>query len=101
MERLYILVCFLLVLICIVLTLFTSVVLYEFLTAAYDVVSGWIQNLKWKRRCASGRRNNHAETSKASTLRPVMHRVHPRVCVRHAVRREPDGARKCDALHLL
>lgn len=52
MERLYILVCFLLVLICIVLTLFTSVVLYEFLTAAYDVVSGWIQNLKWKRRCA-------------------------------------------------
>lgn len=50
MERLYILVCFLLVLICIVLTLFTSVVLYEFLTAAYDVVSGWIQNLKWKRR---------------------------------------------------
>lgn len=51
MERLYILVCFLLVLICIVLTLFTSVVLYEFLTAAYDVVSGWIQNLKWKRRC--------------------------------------------------
>lgn len=52
MERLYILVCFLLVLICIVLTLFTSVVLYKFLTAAYDVVSGWIQNLKWKRRCA-------------------------------------------------
>lgn len=52
MERLYILVCFLLVLICIMLTLFTSVVLYEFLTAAYDVVSGWIQNLKWKRRCA-------------------------------------------------
>lgn len=52
MERLYILVCFLLVLICIVLTLFTSVVLYEFLTAAYDVVSDWIQNLKWKRRCA-------------------------------------------------
>lgn len=52
MERLYILVCFLLVLICIMLTPFTSVVLYEFLTAAYDVVSGWIQNLKWKRRCA-------------------------------------------------
>lgn len=34
------------------LTLFTSVVLYEFLAAAYDVVSGWVQNLKWKWRCA-------------------------------------------------
>ncbi len=52
MERLYILLCFLLVLICIVLTLFTSVVLYEFLAAAYDVVSGLVQNLKWKQRCA-------------------------------------------------
>lgn len=31
---------------------FTSVVLFEFLVAAYDVVSGWMQNLKWKRRCA-------------------------------------------------
>lgn len=40
------------VLICIVLTIFTSVVLYEFLTVAYDVVSDWAQNLKWKRRCA-------------------------------------------------
>lgn len=43
-------------LICIVLTLFTSVVLYEFLTAAYDVVSDWVQNLKWKRRNARRRR---------------------------------------------
>ena len=42
--------------ICIVLTLFTSVVLYEFLTAAYDVVSGWVQELKWKRRNAERRR---------------------------------------------
>lgn len=43
----------------IVLTLLTSVVLYEFftfLTAAYDVVSCWVQNLKWKRRNARRRR---------------------------------------------
>lgn len=43
-------------LICIVLTLFTSVLLYEFLAAAYDVVSDWIQNLDWKRRNARRRR---------------------------------------------
>lgn len=53
---LYILVCVTLALICIVLTLFTSVVLYEFLTAAYDAVSDWVQNLKWKWRCAGRRR---------------------------------------------
>lgn len=39
-------------LICVSLTLFTSVVLYECLVAAYDVVCDWIQNLEWKRRCA-------------------------------------------------
>lgn len=39
-------------LICIVLTLFTSVVLYAFLVAAYNIISDWIRNLKWKRRCA-------------------------------------------------
>lgn len=52
MDMLYILVCVTLVLICIALTLFTSVMLYEFITAAYDVVSGWIRDLEWKRRCA-------------------------------------------------
>lgn len=39
-------------LICIALTLFTSVVLYEFLTAAYDVVSDWVRKLEWEWRCA-------------------------------------------------
>lgn len=43
-------------LICIALTLFTSVVMYEFLTAAYDVVSDWVRNLKWKCRNARRRR---------------------------------------------
>lgn len=52
MDLLCILAIYMAALICIVLTLFTSVVLYEFLTAAYDVVSDWVQNLKWKRRCA-------------------------------------------------
>lgn len=52
MDMLCILAIYMAALICIVLTLFTSVVLYEFLTAAYDVVSDWIRNLKWKRRCA-------------------------------------------------
>lgn len=52
MDMLCILAIYMAALICIVLTLFTSVALYEFLTAAYDVVSGWIQKLKWKRRCA-------------------------------------------------
>lgn len=52
MDLLCILAIYMAALICVVLTLFTSVVMYEFLTAAYDVVSGWIQNLKWKRRCA-------------------------------------------------
>lgn len=56
MDMLYILVCVTLALICIVLTLFTSVLLYEFLAAAYDVVSGWVQELKWKRRNARRRR---------------------------------------------
>lgn len=56
MDMLYILVCVTLALLCIVLTLFTSVVLYEFLAAAYDVVSGWVQELKWKRRNARRRR---------------------------------------------
>lgn len=56
MDMLYILVCVTLALICIALTLFTSVMLYEFLTAAYDVVSGWVQELKWKRRNARRRR---------------------------------------------
>lgn len=50
MDMLCILAIYMAALICIVLTLFTSVVLYEFLAAAYDVVSGWVQNLKWKRR---------------------------------------------------
>ena len=40
MDMLCILAIYMAALICIVLTLFTSVVLYEFLTAAYDVVSG-------------------------------------------------------------
>lgn len=52
MDLLCILAIYMAALICIMLTLFTSVVLYEFLTAAYDVVSDWIRNLKWKRRCA-------------------------------------------------
>lgn len=52
MDMLCILAIYMAALICIMLTLFTSVVLYEFLTAAYDVVSDWIRNLKWKRRCA-------------------------------------------------
>lgn len=52
MDMLCILAIYMTALICIVLTLFTSVVLYEFLTAAYDVASGWVQNLKWKWRCA-------------------------------------------------
>lgn len=56
MDLLCILAIYMAALICIVLTLFTSVVLYEFLAAAYDVVSGWIQNLKWKRRNARRRR---------------------------------------------
>ena len=56
MDMLYILMCVTLALLCIVLTLFTSVVLYEFLAAAYDVVSGWVQELKWKRRNARRRR---------------------------------------------
>lgn len=43
-------------LICVSLTLFTSVVLYECLAAAYDVVSDWVRNLKWKRRNARRRR---------------------------------------------
>ena len=49
-DALCILAIYMAALICIVLTLFTSVVLYEFLAAAYDVVSGWVQDLKWKRR---------------------------------------------------
>ena len=52
MDMLCMLAIYMAVLICIVLTLFTSVVLYEFLAAAYDVVSDWVRNLKWKRRCA-------------------------------------------------
>ena len=56
MDLLCILAIYMAALICIVLTLFTSVVLYEFLAAAYDVVSGWIHNLKWKRRYARRRR---------------------------------------------
>lgn len=56
MDLLCILAIYMAALIDIVLTLFTSVVLYEFLTAAYDVVSDWVQNLKWKRRNARRRR---------------------------------------------
>lgn len=52
MDMLCLLAIYMAALICIVLTLFTSVVLYEFLTAAYDAVSDWVQNLKWKWRCA-------------------------------------------------
>lgn len=52
MDLLRILAIYMAALICIMLTLFTIVVLYEFLTAAYDVVSCWVRNLKWKRRCA-------------------------------------------------
>ena len=52
MDFLCILAIYMAALICIVLTLFTSEALYEFLTAAYDVVSDWIRNLKWKWRCA-------------------------------------------------
>lgn len=39
-------------LICILLTIFTSVALYEFLAAAYDVVSDWVRELEWEWRCA-------------------------------------------------
>lgn len=56
MDLLCILAIYMAALICIVLTLFTSVVLYAFLTAAYDVVSDWVRNLKWKRRNARRRR---------------------------------------------
>lgn len=56
MDLLCILAIYMAALIVIVLTLFTSVVLYEFLTAAYDVVSDWVRNLKWKRRNARRRR---------------------------------------------
>lgn len=56
MTVLCILAIYMAALICIVLTLFTSAVLYEFLVAAYDVVSDWIQNLDWKRRNARRRR---------------------------------------------
>lgn len=52
MDMLYILVCFLLILICIELTIFTCAVLYAFLVAAYDVVSDWVLGLKWRRRKA-------------------------------------------------
>ena len=52
MTVLRILAIYMAALICIVLTLFTSVLLYEFLAAAYDVVCDWIQDLEWKRRCA-------------------------------------------------
>ena len=58
MDMLCILAIYMAALICIVLTLFTSVVLYEYLAAAYDVVSGWVQNLKWKR-CCAGRKKKH------------------------------------------
>ena len=51
MDMLCILAIYMTALICVGLTLFTSVVLYAFLTAAYDVVSDWVRNLKWKRRC--------------------------------------------------
>ena len=59
---LYILVGFLLVLtrieltIFIKLTIFTCAMLYAFLVAAYNIISDWIRNLKWKRRCAGRRR---------------------------------------------
>jgi hypothetical protein len=56
MDLLCILAIYMVALICVALTLFTSVVLYAFLTAAYDVVSGWVRNLKWKRRNARRRR---------------------------------------------
>lgn len=56
MDMLCILAIYMAALICIVLTLFTSVVLYECLVAAYDVVSDWVQELKWKRRNARRRR---------------------------------------------
>lgn len=56
MDLLCILAIYMAALICIVLTLFTSVVLYKFLTAAYDMVSDWVRNLKWKRRNARRRR---------------------------------------------
>jgi hypothetical protein len=56
MDLLCILAIYMAALICIVLTLFTSVVMYEFLTAAYDVVSDWVRNLKWKCRNARRRR---------------------------------------------
>lgn len=56
MTVLCILAIYMAALICIVLTLFTSVVLYEFLADAYDVVSDWVQELKWKRRNARRRR---------------------------------------------
>lgn len=45
-------------LICVVLTLFTSVVLYEFLTAAYDVVSDWVRKLEWEWRSARIKKND-------------------------------------------
>ena len=56
MDMLCLLAIYMAALICIVLTLFTSVVMNEFLTAAYDVVSDWVRNLKWKRRNPRRRR---------------------------------------------
>lgn len=56
MDMLCILVCCGLVLICIELTIFACAMLYVFLVAAYDVVSDWVRNLKWKRRNARRRR---------------------------------------------
>lgn len=52
MDLLCILAIYMAALICIVLTLFTSVMLYEFLTAAYDVVSDWVRELEWEWRYA-------------------------------------------------
>lgn len=52
MDMLCILAICIAVLVCILLTIFTSVALYEFLTAAYDAVSDWVRELEWELRCA-------------------------------------------------
>lgn len=52
MDMLCILAIYIAAFVCILLTIFTSVALYELLTAAYDVVSDWVRELEWEWRCA-------------------------------------------------
>lgn len=52
MDILCIFAIYIAVLVCVLLTIFTSVVLYEFLAAACDVVRDWVRELEWEWRCA-------------------------------------------------